>query len=269
MPSYVITGTSRGLGLGFVKALSLEPDNTVFALARNVVDATQLSDFVKQHVHKNIHIIEADNTHQKSMQNAADEVSKHTGGKLDMLINNAALIHHERDHLTLDSYPNPELLEQDLNIFLRTNVLGTIHTINAFLPLLLAGSMKKCIILASPLGTIKMTLATNFAGATGYGISKAAMSLATAKYAARFRNEGLAFLLVNPGFVKTMPGPKDEVEKLYDFQTANARKKFPDFEGAITVEDSVRDQLVLFDRVTIANTGDFLNRDGTDGDSRL
>ena len=148
--------------------------------------------------------------------------------------------------------------------------------------------MKKCIVLASPLGTTEMTLATNFAGATGYGISKAAVSLATAKYAAQFRSEGLVFLLVNPGFVKTMQGctyrilnwyshgsnltfypAKEEVEKHYDLQTANARKKFPDFEGSITVEDSVRDQLSLFDKVTIANTGEFLNRDGSDGGSRL
>ncbi len=148
--------------------------------------------------------------------------------------------------------------------------------------------MKKCIVIASPLGTTKMTLATNFAAATGYGISKAAVSLATAKYAARFRDEGLVFLMVNPGFVKTMVGrafdllktqliidlscsfsAKEEIDKFYDFQTANARKKFPDFEGAVTVDNSVRDQLALFSRITITNTGEFLNRDGTDGGSRL
>lgn len=85
-------------------------------------------------------------------------------------------------------------------------MLGVIHTINAFLPLLQAGAMKKCIVISSPLGTPKMTNDGNVAAFTGYSISKAAVNLATTKYAARFRDEGLLFVMFNPGFVKTMQG---------------------------------------------------------------
>ncbi len=82
MPSYAVTGTSRGIGvcdslstfylkafrlmtddiaqLGFVRALSADPTNTVFALVRNLSTSNQLQDLVTGHPHKNIHIIEAD-----------------------------------------------------------------------------------------------------------------------------------------------------------------------------------------------------------------
>ena len=56
------------LQLGFVRALSADPSNTVFALVRNEKSATQLQDFVKNHPHKNVHIIEADNTDTKGLQ---------------------------------------------------------------------------------------------------------------------------------------------------------------------------------------------------------
>ena len=48
--------------LGFVCALSAEPSNTVFAIVRNEKSATQLHNYVNNHLHKNVHILEADIT---------------------------------------------------------------------------------------------------------------------------------------------------------------------------------------------------------------
>ena len=88
----------------------------------------------------------------------------------------------------------------------RTNTLGPIHTINAFLPLLKAGTTKKCLTISSTAGSPKVANTSNFVVSGGYGISKAGLNLAIAKYAARFRDEGIIFLSVTPGMVKTMPG---------------------------------------------------------------
>jgi len=269
MPSYVVTGTSRGIGLGFIKALSGDPNNVVFALTRSCSGAKDLTNFVAQNPHKNVHVVEAHGENTKSLEDAAKEVAKITGGTLDILINNAALMFHERARLTLDAYPNPDLLDEDLTAFFKTNVLGVIHTINAFLPLLQAGPTKKCMVISSPLGSPKMTLDANFAAFTGYGISKAAVNLATSKYAARFRDEGLIFLMVNPGFVKTMQGPEEEINKFYGNQVAHLRTLIPDFEGAISIEESVRDQISLFSRITTADNGAFYNRDGKPGGNSL
>ncbi|KAI0088700.1 hypothetical protein BDY19DRAFT_985505 [Irpex rosettiformis] len=267
MPSYVVTGSSRGLGLGFVQAISNDPTNAVFAVVRSKSSASQLLDFVAKHSHKNVHIIEANNKDAHALQNAADIVSKITGGTLDILINNSALMAHERGGLTLDAFPSPEILEDDLVLYFRTNAVGPIHTINAFLPLLLAGNTKKCIAISTTLGSPKVTNAADFGNYAGYGISKAALNLAIAKYACRFRDQGLLFLSINPGLVKTAQGPKEQVEAFYESRNKINREKNPDFEGAITVERSVGDILAFIDKATIADSGKFVHRDGRDGDS--
>ncbi|KLO12359.1 NAD-binding protein [Schizopora paradoxa] len=261
MPSYAVTGTSRGLGLGFIKALAADTNNIVFALTRSKSSSKDLVEFAAQN--KNVHVVEGHPDDAKSLENGAKEVAKITGGTLDVLINNAALMWHERSHTTLDAFPSPDILDVDLTSFFKTNVLGVIHTINAFLPLLKAGATKKCIVISSPLGTEKMTLDANLAAFAGYSISKAALNLTTAKYTARFREEGLIFVSFNPGFVKTMQGTEEEINKFYDNQVAFLRKFYPDYEGAITIADSVRDQLSLISRVTLKDSGAFLNRDGT------
>lgn len=60
------------------------------------------------------------------------------------------------------------------------------------------------------------------------------------------------------------PPAPEEVEKFLDHIVSGIRKVDPDFEGAITVEESVRDQLTLISRVTIAESGQFVDRNGRD-----
>ncbi|KAK7063705.1 hypothetical protein R3P38DRAFT_2756566 [Favolaschia claudopus] len=85
MSSYVVTGASRGIGLEFVKQLSANDKNQVFAVVRNKSKATFLQDLSR----KNVTIVEADVTDAKALGLAAAEVAKATGNKLDYLINNA------------------------------------------------------------------------------------------------------------------------------------------------------------------------------------
>jgi len=267
MPSYAVTGTSRGLGLGFVRALSANPANTVFAIIRSLSSADQLQDFVQTHPHKNIHIIEADNNDIQGIKTAAQKISDITGSKLDVLINNAALMVHERGPLTLDAFPSEEVLEEDLLLYFKTNTVGPIHTINAFLPLLRNGQLKKCIVISTTAGSPNVAKEIGFAHFAGYGVSKAAVNLAVAKYAARFKDEGIVFLAVSPGMVKTMPGTEEEINKLLEPIAQKARKRYPHFEGPITVEKSVGDILALIDRSTVAESGSFVHRDGRDANS--
>lgn len=58
---------------------------------------------------------------------------------------------------------------------------------------------------------------------------------------------------------------KEVSEPLYNAIVARIRQVKPDYSGVVPVERSVSQQLALFDKITIAETGAFLNRDGTDG----
>jgi len=59
----------------------------------------------------------------------------------------------------------------------------------------------------------------------------------------------------------------EEAEAFYEKMEKQIRVKNPGFEGAITPEQCVRDQLDLIHRVTIEQTGGFVNRDGSDGET--
>ncbi|KAL5524047.1 hypothetical protein ACEPAG_8220 [Sanghuangporus baumii] len=269
MPSYVITGASRGLGREFVNQLSQSPDNTVFGLVRNKKTADKLVALGR----RNVHILEANITDVKALKAAAQEVSKVTGGSLDVLINNAALYDEERNALNLDGYPEDreDLLEQDLLKHFHTNVIGVIHTTNAFLPLLRSGSgsvnnnNKQVITISSGVGDIPFTLSTGNRSGAPYSISKAAVNLAVAKYAAEYKDQGILFLAISPGMVSTkewLDQPTEEELKKFEDMVVSFRKAYPDFAGPISPEESVKAVLGVIDKATIEDTGAFISHKG-------
>ncbi|TFK41983.1 hypothetical protein BDQ12DRAFT_349623 [Crucibulum laeve] len=256
MPSYVITGASRGIGFEFTRQLSADLKNVVFALVRNKSTSKQLYELKR----KNIHILEADITDKKALINAAQAVSKITNGTLDFLINNAAWTNDQRQNLTLDAYEDQDLLEEDLIKSFTINVVGVVHTINAFLPLLHKGEVKKVITLSSGAADVEATLQLGFAANAAYSISKAALNMAVAKYATQYKKDGFVFLALSPGLVNTSGGPlPEEVNKA---QIALFSQIKPDFEGAITPEESVKLQLEVINKWTVVDTGAFVSLHG-------
>ena len=59
------------------------------------------------------------------------------------------------------------------------------------------------------------------------------------------------------------------MEKRLAPNVARIRAVNPNFEGTISPEESVRDILALVGRLTLAETGRVLHRDGRDGDEML
>ena len=88
------------------------------------------------------------------------------------------------------------------------NVVGVLHTINIFLPLLRAGQEKKIMTISSGAGDVDLTLAVEFEFNVAYSASKAALNLAIAKYAVKYKKEGLLFLSISPGLVDTAVEPR-------------------------------------------------------------
>ncbi|KAJ7455952.1 hypothetical protein B0H11DRAFT_2066455, partial [Mycena galericulata] len=216
MPSYVVTGAARGIGFEFITQLSADSDNTVFAIVRNKATATKLSALPRN----NVTVLEADITDAKALNLAADEVSKATGGKLDYLINNAAVSKSAK--FTLDQFPSAEAVEEELLSKFKINVVGVVHTINAFLPLLRKGEVKKVIALSSGMGDLDLTLASE---------------------------------------VSALGPTQEELEEYKELIKAIV-KVAPDFKGPITPEESVKLQLKVIERWGVEETGVFVSHFG-------
>lgn len=94
MASYLITGCSRGLGLGLVAQLAaLPPDQVgrIFATARTD-SSIELKDLISQYPDRIVFVM-LDTSDQTSITNASEAVAESLGGMgLDVLINNAAIM---------------------------------------------------------------------------------------------------------------------------------------------------------------------------------
>jgi len=259
MASYAITGAARGIGFEFVNQLSADSRNTIFALVRSEATANKLTDLGRH----NVHIIQADITDNKALKYAAAEISRSTGNSLDYLINNAGFVESERAGLTLDSYSSEELLTNDLLDSFNINVVGVIHTINIFLPLLKNGKAKKVITITSGVGDLDATMAAELSTSAPYSISKAAVNMVNAKYAAQYKPEGFVFLALSPGLVDTSTrAPTDKEVQEFMAVIEKLKKLSPDFTGPITPETSVRMQLEVINLITVNDTGAFLSHKG-------
>ncbi|OBZ74810.1 hypothetical protein A0H81_05208 [Grifola frondosa] len=247
MPSYVITGASHGTGFEFVRQLGENPENQVFR-------------------DRNVHVMHAEVVDIKTLTAAAAEVAQLTGGTLDCLINNVAFVEPNRRGLTLDGYPedNQHLLENDIYKAINVNVIGVVHTINVFLPLLRKGTMKKIITISTGLGDPEFIVASGFALDVPNAISRAAVNMVVAKYAAEYKNEGLIFLALSPGFVDTLPKSPtvQELEPFVEIATF-FKKAFPQWNGiAVRPEDSVKLLLGIIEKATVQDSGAFLSHHG-------
>jgi NAD(P)-dependent dehydrogenase (short-subunit alcohol dehydrogenase family) len=63
--------------------------------------------------------------------------------------------------------------------------------------------VKKVLTVSSGLGDQELMLAGEFATKPSYSISKAALNVVVAKYAAQFKANGFVFLAISPGIVDT------------------------------------------------------------------
>ncbi|KAI5840562.1 hypothetical protein DFP73DRAFT_500434 [Morchella snyderi] len=258
MPSYVITGAARGIGHEFVKQLSADANNTVFALVRNKSTSQKVVALARP----NIHLIEADVANYTAVKAAAKEVSDITGGKLDVLIHNAADTDPEGALLVLSEYTDDSQIEHFTKTF-QTNALGALHTANSFLSLLSAGTTRKAILISSGIASQPLNEAAGIATHVPYIISKTAANTLWWKYAIEFKDQGFTFLAMSPGYVDSGSGPGDEKEQegVRKFEAA-VKGLLPNFKGKITMEESVRDQLETIGRVGPEFSGKFVSQWG-------
>ncbi|OIW26876.1 NAD(P)-binding protein [Coniochaeta ligniaria NRRL 30616] len=243
MPSYLITGVSRGIGYEFLRQYSSDPNNTVIGLVRDKpATDKKVAEDPDLKGRSNIHILEADVAKYNDLQNAAAHTANITGGSLDYIIANAAFL------TQFDAYDpigklgeQPEELTKTLSDLFEVNVIANVHLFNLFLPLILKGNAKKVIAISTGLADPDFTSKYDLTTGSLYSASKAALNMIVAKFSAQYKADGVLFLAISPGLVDVGHYDNATPEQLQGFGGLVAKflEYAPHFKGPITPEQSV------------------------------
>ena len=186
MPSILITGAGRGLGLEFARQYAAA-GWTVVAGVRDPSRASGLAEFTAE-------TVALDMADPRSIRQAADRLA---GRSFDVLLNNAGLYG--------ESQQFGHIGEEEWERVMRVNAISPLKMAEAFLPHLLAGQKKLMVFLTSRMGSIADN---GSGGAYIYRSSKAALNAAVKSLSIDLAPRGVTALLLHPGWVKTdMGGP--------------------------------------------------------------
>jgi NAD(P)-dependent dehydrogenase (short-subunit alcohol dehydrogenase family) len=96
-----------------------------------------------------------------------------------------------------------DILRKDMIASLEVNVLGTIYSVNTFLPLLRSGATKKITSISTSLADLDFTLLSGNPTYLTYSSIKVALNMVIAKYSQESKDEGFTFIALSPGLVNT------------------------------------------------------------------
>jgi len=225
---WVITGANRGIGLELVKQLARRGDD-VEALAREPQGAVELNAFASEA--RSVRVHRCDVLHDGSVREMAGSLGDVA---VDVLINNAGVMGKSKVQSLF------ELDMEDAAATYDANALGPLRVTRALFAHLKKSSTRRLVSISSGLGS----LAGNESGGMyGYRMAKAALNMANRSLHADLRPEGFTCVVMNPGWVRTDMGGQG---------------------GEIAVDDSAARMIAIIDRLTIEQSGSFLDyRGGT------
>ncbi|MGE6756377.1 SDR family oxidoreductase [Corallococcus sp. AB049A] len=224
---YVITGASRGIGFEFVQQL-LRRGETVDAGVRAPELARRLEPLLLE-AGSRLRIHPLDVTRPESVQAFAERICREP---VDVLINNAGVAGqwsglHELDY-------------EDLARTIEVNALGPLRITSALLPALRHGTGRKVAHVTSRMGSLS---SNTEGGAYAYRMSKAALNMGVRSMSNDLRREGLACVLLHPGWVQTDMGGQD---------------------APLPPEESVRGMLRVIDSISLEHSGRFFDYEGAE-----
>eukprot|EP01032_Pedospumella_encystans_P014920 gene14920-17114_t len=199
LKNILITGASRGIGLGLAKHLLEAVDGVrIIATYRNSATASKLFDLASSYPKDKLLLVELDTTSEASYRSASSELSEAGVKSLDVVVANAGVV-SVAPTLTASAAETMQVLN--------TNVVGSLLTVQAFHGLLTADKegAKLAVFTAATMGSIEKTIETK-GGAVAYRASKAAMNMVAACYAKEQARFGVKVLAVHPGWVQTDMG---------------------------------------------------------------
>lgn len=193
MPTTLITGANRGLGLEFARQYAADGWQ-VLAGCREPTAARELQALAAASSDR-IRVIPMDVTDTASVRAAAADLK---GEAIDLLLNNAGV----------GGPPGQQLGKLDYAAWakvLDANTLGPMRVAEAFLGNVAQGGLKRIVTITSAMGSI----ADNTSGGRyAYRSSKAAVNMVMKSLAVDLAPRGITCIVLHPGWVRTdMGGP--------------------------------------------------------------
>ena len=226
MPSNLITGANRGLGLEFTRQY-LADGWQVYATCRDPASASELSGLADASGGK-LRILELDVTDLASVTAAAEELD---GAAIDLLLNNAGVggaRGQSVGNIDYDAWAK----------VLDVNTMGPMRVSEAFVDHVARSERKLIVTLTSGMGSIGDNTS---GGAFAYRSSKAAVNMVMRSLAIDLAPRGITCVVVNPGWVLTdMGGPH----------------------ATSTPAESIARLRRLIENLAPAHSGKFFNHDG-------
>ncbi|MCL4316475.1 MAG: SDR family oxidoreductase [Gammaproteobacteria bacterium] len=226
MPTILISGTNRGIGLEFTRQYAKDGWR-VFACCRHPDKARELKDLAARYENISVHALDV--ADHKQIDALAQELHD---TPIDILLNNAGVYGGGEDENfgTL----NYHAWEREFRI----NTLAAARMAEVFLDNV-ARSEKKLI---AALSSLMGSMADNGSGGSYlYRSSKAALNAVMVSLAVDLKSRRIGVLVLHPGWVKTdMGGPNAE----------------------ISTETSVRGMRAVMDKFKLKDSGRFIAYDG-------
>ncbi len=203
----LITGAGRGIGRGIAVALGAERWRVIVNYARNADAAAEAVRMVAGAGGQAIPI-QADISLPEDRERLVSETLQQAG-RIDLLVNNAGVAPNQRADLLEAS---EESYDRVMNINLKGPYFLTQRVANEMIRLKGEGTIERANIVN--ISSINSYTASVSRGE--YCLSKAAMSMMTALFAARLADEGIGVYEIRPGIIATdMTGPiKEKYDKL-------------------------------------------------------
>jgi len=240
----LITGANSGLGLEFAKQYAAK-GWTVIATHRRSGVPESLAAVTAEF--KNVRVEHLDVTSADDVKALA---AKLRDVPIDLLINNAGVYNERsscRDDDCIGDWSTQnfgELHYELLDTIMAVNVKGPLMVSETLLDNVKASTQKKIIAISSTNGSLTDQLGGS--GAIFYRASKAALNRAMQLVATKEKPDGVTVVMLHPGAVVT-----------------ERQAYLEGFKGMIEMPFSVQHMIDTIDKLTIADTGRFVNYDGT------
>ncbi len=214
----LVTGANQGVGFQVTKKLVTNGVTVLFG-SRNF----ERGEAAAKDIGPGAIAVQLDVTDRVSIATAAERIHKEFG-RLDLLVNNAAISNTRKGNLSLQEYrkiTRPSIASLDeIRAVWETNVFGALAVYQAMLPLLRESSDARIVNVSSGVGSLTSNADPSHPFHASYGpvypASKAALNAITLAMMIELESTGIKVNLVSPGFTKTNLNGYEGTESVED-----------------------------------------------------